>query len=271
MRAMNEKKPTKKDTLAKEFVSQILLVEDHRPSALIVKELFENSPHKQYQLTWVQNLEQTLEHLNHQVVDVIILDLGLPDSDGLDTFFDVMEKAPGTPIVIFTAIEDKNLALRAIRQGAQDYLIKNEFQIPLFYRAIQYAIERKRLENELLSKTEHLRVILNSIGDGLIATDEKLKITHLNPVAEYLTGWKEEEAIGKYLYEVFGIVHMNQEDISRNTFERIAAIGKFQSPFKKSLLIDKNEHEQMIDGIIAPIYTHKNQAVGLIIAFQESS
>lgn len=268
---MEQKKITEKTPDQENSFKKILLVEDNPSFAIIVKELFENNYQRVFGLEWVQTLEDTLSKLDNGNFDVVILDLGLPDSEGLDTFFDVLDRAPTTPIVIFTAVQDKKMALQAIRHGAQDYLIKGEFQSTLFFRAVQYAVQRKKLENELFFEKERLSVILESIGEGLIATDKNLKVTLLNPVGEMITGWTEEEALGKDLDEIFNVKHVQKAQMGEKTIERIALMGKFQSPFHGSLMISKEGKKILTDGVMAPIYTHTEEAVGLIIVFHDAA
>jgi DNA-binding NtrC family response regulator len=89
-----------------------------------------------------------LECLAAGDIDIVLLDLSLPDSLGLDTFTRVYDKAPCLPIIVLTGLDDEELAAKAVREGAQDYIIKGQVDSNLLARAIRYAIERKRAEKE---------------------------------------------------------------------------------------------------------------------------
>ena len=90
-------------------------------------------------------------------IDLVLLDLGLPDSRGLETFVKAYAHAPQIPFVVLTGLNDETVALSAVRQGAQDYLVKGQTDGGLLLRAIRYATERKRIEEDLRLANEELR------------------------------------------------------------------------------------------------------------------
>ena len=98
-----------------------------------------------------------LEKLDQGEIDLVLLDLGLPDSRGLDTFVKAYSHAPQIPFVVLTGLNDETVALTAVREGAQDYLVKGQTDSGLLLRAIRYATERKRIEEELRQANEELR------------------------------------------------------------------------------------------------------------------
>ncbi len=96
---------------------------------------------------------------------MVLLDLSLPDSEGLDSIVRVHEKVPEIPIVILTGQDDEQLALKAVRAGAQDYLVKGQGDGNLLLRAMRYAIERKRIEEALQQREEHFRSLIENALD----------------------------------------------------------------------------------------------------------
>ena len=108
-----------------------------------------------------------MERLSLGGIDAVILDLNLPDSRGLDTFERLQEQHPGVPILILTALEDESLADEAIRLGAQDYLVKGQFDTGLLVRAIRYSIERKRAENALRLSEERFELMARATNDAV--------------------------------------------------------------------------------------------------------
>jgi CheY-like chemotaxis protein len=136
---------------------QVLLVEDSPDHADLIKQVLAEPYYGRrpvgpaFQVAHVERLAEALTRLDRGGVDVVLLDLHLPDSRGLETFAAAHTRAPSVPIVVFSALDDEELAARAVREGAQDYLVKGEIAFDLIARSIRYAIERKRAEAELLA------------------------------------------------------------------------------------------------------------------------
>ena len=131
----------------------------------------------QYTLTHVQRLKEALEFLHDEAYDVVLLDLGLPDSHGLDTLITTREQAPGIPIVILTGFEDEDNAIKAVQEGAQDYLIKGQVDGGVLKRSLRYAIERKRAE-EAVREREMEAVELAHVQESrrrIIVAQEQLR------------------------------------------------------------------------------------------------
>jgi diguanylate cyclase (GGDEF)-like protein len=125
-----------------------LLIEDNPADARVIQELLSGSPGAAFELEWADGLAKGLEKLNAEPVDLVLLDLYLPDSRGIDTFSMIHTCAPAVPIVVLTALDDNELALRAVRNGAQDYLVKGEINRHTLVRSVQYALVRHRMQME---------------------------------------------------------------------------------------------------------------------------
>ena len=134
----------------------ILLIEDNPTDTLLVREALAQIPFFQCTVTHAERLSGGLTHLSEEAFDVALLDLGLPDSQGLETFAKVQVVASAMPIVILTGLDDESLGLQAVRAGAQDYLPKGQLEPHLLVRAIHYAIERKQAEEQLRELNEEL-------------------------------------------------------------------------------------------------------------------
>jgi signal transduction histidine kinase len=138
---------------------RILLVEDSPDDALLVRRKLERETGEpgRFRLQHCSTLHEGLDHLGKGEVDVLLLDLHLPDSDGVETVVRVRELDPAVPIVVFTLAGDERTAMGALRAGAQDYLVKDELGMgPALPRAIHYAIERKRIGDEKRQLQERL-------------------------------------------------------------------------------------------------------------------
>lgn len=135
---------------------RLLLVEDDPTQVLLLREAFAETPSVPISLTHTERLSEAIKRLSTARFDVVLLDLGLPDSQGLDTFIGMHSQVPGVPILVLTAVDDETMALRAVQEGAQDYLVKGRVERDLLLRALRYAIERKRVEEEIRNLNEQL-------------------------------------------------------------------------------------------------------------------
>ena len=124
------------------------------------------------------------KYLAEHAVDIILLDLGLPDAQGLAAVQRAHAAAPHVPLVVLTGLDDQLVAAQALQEGAQDYLIKGQIETRGLMRALRYAGERKIMEEALFEEKERAQVTLHSIADAVICTDISGDITFLNVVAE---------------------------------------------------------------------------------------
>jgi sigma-B regulation protein RsbU (phosphoserine phosphatase) len=136
---------------------RILLLEDTRMFFEMTREMLACAEDTTYVLEWADRVKTGLVRLGTEKFDLVLLDLSLPDSDGLSTFVRVHNFAPHVPIIVLTGHDDETLAVQSVRQGAQDYLLKPEVNIRTLLRAIRYAIERHRLQERLSRTAEELR------------------------------------------------------------------------------------------------------------------
>jgi len=124
----------------------ILLVEDNPGDRRLIREMLAEASNVTFDVQYADRLEAATEYLDHNGVEVILLDLGLPDSQGLATLKKIHAQVSRTPIVVLTGLNDETVGLQAVNEGAQDYLIKGQVDTDLLKRTIRYAIERKQTE-----------------------------------------------------------------------------------------------------------------------------
>lgn len=129
---------------------KVLLIEDNPGDARLIREYLGETPGTPFEMDWVDSLSEGLKHVDGK--DAALLDLTLPDSMGLGTFKQLHSHAPTLPIIVFTGYDDDSLALKALQDGAQDYLVKDQVSGQLLARSIRYAIERKRIDEALKSE-----------------------------------------------------------------------------------------------------------------------
>jgi serine phosphatase RsbU (regulator of sigma subunit) len=134
-----------------------LLIEDNPGDARLIEVMLTEADGESFSVRHVERLEDGLRELGGGNVDVVLSDLSLPDSQGLDTFLRLHGRAPHVPIIVLSGLNDTTVALKAVHQGAQDYLIKGEVDGQLLARAMRYAIERKRMSEQLHRYAAELR------------------------------------------------------------------------------------------------------------------
>ena len=178
-------------------IKVLLLVEDNAGDAHLLREMLNEPDSHDTTLTHVKRLSEAEQYLAGHPVDIVLLDLGLPDAQGLAALRRTRAAAPRVPVVVLTGLDDQELSAKALRKGAQDYLIKGEIDARGLRRAMRYAVERKALEEALFEEKERAQVTLKCIGDGVACTDIAGTITFLNLVAEKMTGWTSDEAAGR--------------------------------------------------------------------------
>ena len=150
---------------------RILLIEDNPGDVRLLQVMLAEAKKDSFELKWANRLSAGLERLETEDSDVVLLDLSLADSQGFDTFARVQAEAPQVPIIVLTGLDDEALAVRAVREGAQDYLVKGQIDSNLLTRSIRYAIERKRTEQEIHRRATHLEALNAVIAAAASASD----------------------------------------------------------------------------------------------------
>ncbi len=128
---------------------KVLLIEDNPGDAELIREMLRSTPGFTVQPEVAEDLASGLDRLGEEHFDLVLLDLGLPDSQGVETLVRVDSDAPGIPIVVLTGIADEDLGTELVRRGAQDYLVKGRLDNELLIRSLRYAMERNHLQMEL--------------------------------------------------------------------------------------------------------------------------
>ncbi len=183
---------------------RILLLEDNPGDVRLLTEHLADGGATPFQVTQVDRLAAGIELVGDVKPDVVLLDLSLPDSQGLESLTRMRTAANRAPIVVLTSIDDEALGLRLIQAGAQDYLVKGQVTGPLLTRSLRYAVERVRAEEALREQTRVLHSVLRSMGEGVVVTASDGTPMLLNPAAERILGLSPSEGTSGQLMKWLG-------------------------------------------------------------------
>ena len=255
--------------MTKESIRTVLLVEDNPADARSLREMLDKGGSHETELTHVKRLTEAETYLAQHAVEIILLDLGLPDAQGLEAVRRLHAAAPHVPLVVLTGLEDESVTEAALQEGAQGCLIKGQIDPPGLLRALRHAIDRKFMEDALFEEKERAQVTLNSIGDAVVCTDIKGNITFLNVVAEKMTGWPRQEAAGRPMAEVLQIRDATTGQTTPNPMAMAIGHDRAVHLPPNCILVRRDGHEIAIEDSVAPIHDRGGRATGAVIVFRD--
>ena len=263
--------------MALKSIRKLLLIENDAGHARLLGRMLTEDVSCDTELTHVESMVDAEKYLAANAVDVILLDLRLPDVRGVRAVQRAHELASRIPLIVLTELDDDWEATQALREGAQDFLIKGQINARGLVRSLRCAIERKTLEQAIYGEKERAQVTLNSIGEAIISTDASGNITFLNPAAERLTGWSRQEVVGVPVESVFQVADACIRQIILNLMAQEVgerAIGEEQAAATQpsnSILIRRDGFEIPIEDFLAPIHDLQGNVTGVVITFRDVS
>ena len=183
------------DDLPAEAGIQVLLIEDNPADARLFKEYLTEDQTQFHVLSHVETIAEALEAVHRREPDVIVLDLSLPDAQGLEGLCQIAEAA-AVPVVVHSGVDDRHMIVEAVKQGAQDYLVKGRYDAELLDRVIGYAIDRQQTLRVVQDSEKRLRSIIEHTSDGVVIVCPEGKVVFANPAAEVLLGSSTDELLG---------------------------------------------------------------------------
>lgn len=195
---MNSAEPLTAGVPGDQPPTTVLVIEDNPGDVGLIRRMLTEADEAPFVLWVADCLSDGLAQLAARHVDIVLLDLGLPDSQGIDTFLRVQDVSPRSPVIVLSGMTDRDLAVVAVRAGAQDYLVKSHVTGPLLGRAIRYAIERKRSEGEIALKAQ----LLDAASDGIILHEPGGRILYVNDAICQLHGYSKDELLRMHMREI---------------------------------------------------------------------
>ncbi len=249
----------------------VLLVSDNAGDIVLVRKALDEPTGTSWHLEQVTRLSEAIDRVASERIDAVLLDLLLPDSQGTATFEILVAAAPLIPILLLLSGEDGNLAAKATELSANDHLLKNHLDAYWLPRTIRGAIERRKTEDALFVELERARVTLDSIGDAVLSTDIEGNVSYLNSVAEKLTGWSRDDAIGRSLAEVFVIVDGISREPALDPLALAVRLNRSVSLSANCILVRPDGTELAIEDSAAPIHDRSGRKAGAVIVFRDVS
>lgn len=183
---------------------RILLIEDNPGDSRLIQEMLNDADNFNFKLSIAENLVTGFLSFEESEIDIVLLDLSLPDSSGFQTIIRTREKTINIPIIVLTSLKDETFARKAVQAGAQDYIIKDQIESNSLVRSIYYAIERNKmmltiesLMGTLQKNDSQLKKIIEKNADSIIIVDKKNIVRFVNPIAEKFFKRNKEDFVGK--------------------------------------------------------------------------
>ena len=255
----------------------ILLIQDDVSDAECVREALNGSDDRSFRVEWVRSCSDGLDRLAQEGkngqddIAAVLVDLSLPDSEGIETFAQLFSAVPHIPILVLSTLQDEAIAKLAVQQGAQDYLLKGRLDSYLLPKALGSMMDRAANAEALFDEKERAQVTLNSIGDAVMSTDVSGQVTFLNVVAEGLTGWSCKEAEGHPLEEVFKIVDASSRKALKNPMALAIRENKTVGLTPNCILIRRDGVDAAIEDSAAPIHDRRGRVTGAVMVFRDVS
>ena len=196
----------------------ILIVEDDRIDSVMLQKMLAKSLLPISNVQAVETLNDAFELLNNEDFDVILLDLNLPDSVGIDTLVEINKRYPDIANVVITGQPYENFNSKEFAKVAQEYLVKGDYNVEMLNKAIHYAIESKRIGEILARKQKNLEVIFDAVPVGMMLVDENAIVTRVNDAIRQMTGRDYSEITNNSIGVAIGCVNcIGSENICGNT------------------------------------------------------
>ena len=204
----------------------VLIVEDNEEHANLFGMYLERSQTHKFSVKKTARLSAAIKEISQNNFDVILLDLTLPESQGLDTFFKLHTCCDSVPIVVLSGMDDETTAIEAVRGGAQDYLVKGHADQQLIIRSIRYALERKKSAENLRLSEERFRSMIENSSDLIALVNRKMHYSYVSPSHLKIIGHAPETLLGR---QIIDMLHPDETKIILEMIQLALESNKFQT------------------------------------------
>ncbi len=177
----------------------VFLIEDNPGDARLVREMLRDSGTNL--LGTAESLAEGFRFLDTHPVDALLLDANLPDASGLEAVEKTVARFPSLPVIVLTSADDQEMALNAVKSGAEDYLIKGKTDADLLYRSVEYAVERKRAEEAVLHAKQEWEKTFDSMPDLVAILDMHHHILRVNKAMASHMGMAPQQCVGMFCFK----------------------------------------------------------------------
>ena len=246
--------------------AKVLVCEDER---IVAREIQDRLIKLGYTVTAiVSSGEQAIQKAAELAPDLVLMDIRIKgDMDGIETTREI-QNAFDIPVIYLTAYADENTLERAKITEPFGYILK-PFKEKELHATIEIALSKHRMERKLKEREQWLTTVLKSIGDAVISSDINGKVTFMNFVAEALTGWKQEEVLGRDATEIFTIVNEQTHFLIENPLTKVLQSGVVLALPEQAILIARNGTEIVIDDTTSPLKDDKGNITGAVWVFRD--
>ena len=249
---------------------QLLVIEDNDGDIRLLREMLQEQGLRA-EVTSAGNMIDAEKHLGKRDFDIVLLDPGLPDKQGLSSVRRVRSVAPRVPLVVVTGGDDKILETQSLRAGAQEFLLKSHLDAPGLAQALRCAVERKLLDEAVSEAIERAQAALNSIGDAIVCTDLLGRITYLNVVATRLSGSTTHHAMGLPFGKLFPVLNAStRKPIAEDLGLRPILNGPTHLPLN-CVLVCGDGSDVPVEGSVAPIHDRMGRLTGGVTVLRKVS
>ena len=239
---------------------RVLLIEDNPGDARLIREYLSDPAGASFELEQAATLAEGAARLGRGGLDIVLLDLSLPDSPMPETFGQVHQCDPEVPIIVMSGLDDEQFAMQTVQEGAQDYLVKGHVDTRLLVHAIRYAIERKRVAEAFARERELFHTLLDSLPDRIFFKDTQSRFTRISKaLTDHFKLGHPRDAVGKTDGDFFTSEHA---DAALNDERNLMKSGE--------AILGKVERETLPDGSVAwaltsklPLKDRRGQITGL--------
>ncbi|HEY4741931.1 MAG TPA: EAL domain-containing protein [Candidatus Acidoferrales bacterium] len=262
-----------KPTNSKGAAGCVLLIQAVADDAARILNELGSVSDERFRVEWVTDLSSGIERLRSGGIGSVVLDLALPERHELEALDNLLKVSPRVPILILSGLDSEESARRAVERGAQDYVIKNPADSYRLRRAVHAMMDHREAETTVL-EIEATSLALVSIGEAVLRTDIHGNVIYLNQMAETMTGWCREEALGRPVSEVLRIVEGASGETVRAALE--IAIGEYKNASPTAscvncVLIRRDGFELGIENTVTYTHGQDGSVTGAVVAFHDVS